>query len=472
MNMSLNKIALAFFLVLNTASVTSVSAADLIPEKSNYYYQLGGGSDISIPAVQTHTAITIGGDIHTNLGFSCNGFNPAISISNTINNLDNSVEGLSKSVIESATVAVGSLPMYALEKADPELYNLIQNAMSGAQETFNVSMKSCHQALAQIGKGQNPYQNWFGISDSQGWLTHAQAATQPNNNEDINAAQNDIVKNGVGYYGVPWVHKGQNSGGTQPGQIPITVINDVAIAGYNILIDPTRALDSNAAPSAGQNTALTQYWSSPEVAGQWAALVLGDMTITAQPSDQAQTTQAGIGLTALMSACPAIGNTQLTCTQTLQTALTQLVQDNDIATPEQLRSVSASNLVITQQVLNALRNQDSDEQAISIAKLAQEVAIQNTMDEALLMRRILMAGGQAQAVLNVGAATKMVDKALTDLDKDIQNLLFEHQVRKDMLTNSLQTVLSSQTAKEANAINETTQGQTLPLHQGAVYLNN
>lgn len=447
-------------------------ASDIIPEKSNYYYQLGGGSELNIPPIQSNTHLTIGGDIHTNLGYNCNAFNPSISISNTINNLETSVEGLSKSVIESATVAAGSLPMYALEKAMPEFYNLIQNGINGGQETFNISMKSCQQTLAQIGHGQNPYQTWFAISDSQGWISHAQSAAQSNSTEDINAAQNEIVKNGVGYYGVPWVHKGQNSGGSAPGQVPIKVISDVAIAGYNILVDPTRALDSNSTPSSNQDDYLTQFWPTPDVAGQWAATVLGDMTVTAVQSDQAQSNTAGMGLTALMTACPQIGNYEPTCIQDVQNQLQSLVQSTQVATPAQLRAVSANNLVITEQVLDAIRNQDADAQALSISKLAQEVAIQNTMDEALLLRRVLIAGSQSQSVLNVGAATQLVDKSITQLDKDIQSLLFEHTVRKEMLTNSLQVVLSTENAKEANAINETQQGQTLPMNNGAVYKNN
>lgn len=456
------------FLSISLLLVTGQCVAeDLIPLQSNYYYQLGGGSDMVIPPVQTNTQITIGGDINTNLGYNCGAFNPSVSISNSINNLDDSIEGLTQSVIGSAMTAIGSLPMYALEKADPELYNLIQNAMLGAQNTFNVSMKSCQQAQSDIAKGQSPYQDWFSVSNSQGWMKNANAAAD-NQDIDINDAQKDSVQHGA-EYGVPWVHQGQNSGGSQAGQVPIKVINDVAVAGYNILVDPTRPLDSDVAPSKGQDDYLITYWPTPDDAGKWATMVLGDITITANQSDAAQATAAGVGLTALMTTCPDIGNSEKTCAKTLTTNLTTLVTQSGNATPDELRAVSASNLVITQQVINAMRNQDSETQTLSINRLAQDVAAQNLIEEGLLMRRILTAGSQAQAVANLEPAQKNIQKALGELDNDINNVLFEHNVRQQLMTNALQMVLGDESGKEAAASQNQGHTTQTPMSHGAVY---
>ena len=146
-------------MILGTSILISTNcalAASLLPTKSYDYYQLNGGSDLSMPAVSPTTNIKVGGNINSDLGYTCTGFNPAISIANTINNISGSVEGLSKSIIGSATSAVGTLPMYELEKMDPKLYNLIQNAMTGAQDTFNFSMKSCQESLNQIKNGKSP----------------------------------------------------------------------------------------------------------------------------------------------------------------------------------------------------------------------------------------------------------------------------------------------------------------------------
>ena len=138
-------------------------ALDIVPSNSNYYYQLGGGSDVSMPPVTTQQDITIGGDINTSLRFTCDGFNPAVTLSDTLNNIQSSLQGMQQSVINSATAAVGSMPMYLLAKSNKSLYNLLQNTMTGAQDIFNVSMASCQDDLNQIKNGKSPIQNWFRI---------------------------------------------------------------------------------------------------------------------------------------------------------------------------------------------------------------------------------------------------------------------------------------------------------------------
>lgn len=443
-------------------------ASDMVPVKSHYYYDLGGGSDFILPPVQTTTTLRIGGDVNTNLGLNCGAFNPGVSLTNSLNDLQNTVEGLPEDIVASAEGAVGALPMYALEKANPNLYNIVQNALSGAEETFKLSMKSCQQAENQIKKGQSPYQNWFSLSDSEGWIKGANDAKQSNSTTDINATYNDTVSHGD-QNGMPWVHKGQNSGGSQSGQVPIKVINDVAVAGYNILVDPTRALDSNDAPAKGQNDYLTVYWPRPDDAGAWATKVLGDMTITTNQNAD-QSTVAGVGLTALMSTCPTdIGNPDKTCARTIQNNLANLVKQSDAATPAELRAVSASSLVITQQVINSIKNQDAEDASLSVDKLAQNVATQNLVEEALLMRRVLLSGSQAQAVLNLKPAQANIQKALTQLDNDIQNVMFEHNVRQQLMTNTLQTVLGDESGKEAQASSSEGETGKAPMTQGAVY---
>lgn len=457
---------LTFFTSVGLLLNQGVLASDIVPVQSHYYYDLGGGSDFTLPPVQTTTTLRIGGDINTDLGFNCGAFNPAISIQNSLNDLSNSIESLPQNIVNSATAAAGSLPMYALEKSDSDFYNILQNSIFGANDTFKISMKSCQQAESEIKRGQSPYQDWFSISDSQGWMKGANNA-KSDSTTDINATYNDVVKNGQ-ENGVPWVHQGKSSGGSQSGQVPIKVVNDVAVAGYNILVDPSRALDSNDAPSKSDNY-LTTYWPRPNDAGAWATKVLGDMTITTDKNAD-QSTVAGVGLTSLMSTCPTdIGNADKTCARTIKQSLTDLVKQSDAATPDELRAVSASSLVVTQQVINAIKNQDSEDASISVDKIAQNVATQNLVEEALLMRRVLSAGAQAQAVLNLKPAQTNIQKALAQLDNDLQDVTFEHNIRQQMMTNTLQTVLGNESGKEAKAASSEGETGTLPMTQGAVY---
>jgi hypothetical protein len=47
--------------------------------------------------------------------------------------------------------------------------------------------------------------------------------------------------------------------------------------------------------------------------------------------------------------------------------------------------------------------------------------------------------------------------------------MFEHQIRQQMMTNSLQTILGNESAKEAQAIDNVGQGGNVPMTNGAVY---
>ena len=80
--------------------IATQSIAGLMPTKSDYYYKLGGDSDVFIPPINHDHRVVIGGDINADLGLmNCSLYNPAISVSNTLNNLKDSVSGMPEGVI-------------------------------------------------------------------------------------------------------------------------------------------------------------------------------------------------------------------------------------------------------------------------------------------------------------------------------------------------------------------------------------
>lgn len=456
------KIFLSFILI---GIINNTYAINIVPSNSNYYYSLGGGSDISMPPVTDQKDITLGGDLNANLGYTCDGFNPAISIANTINNIKGSVEGLDQDVINSATSAVGSMPMYILQKASPEIYNLVQNTMSHAADTFHLSLKSCQDSLDQIKAGKSPYQDWFSISDSQGWLNYAKQAQQ-GQNVDVNSSKQQITKDPE-QYGVPWVHHGQNSGGSTGNQMPIRVIYDVVIAGYNAMIDKARALDSQ--DPAPENSELARFWKTPQEAGNWAKLVLGDITISSEKNSDE--TNAGVGLVTILRTCPDVSgvNNDLTCEKNIQNNLIHLVQSSAYPSAEDLQKASSSQMMITPDVIASIRNRTTEEQAVSISKIAEDAAIQNLADEALLLRRVLIAGSQTKPVQNVKPAITVIESTINQLDSDIKNLKFEHDIKAEFSSSTLQTVLASGDADKLQASGQHDETQQPNMQNGAVY---
>jgi len=442
-------------------------ALDIIPSGSHYYYDMGGGSLFSTPSGSTNQSISLGGSSSTNLNYSCD-FNPSISISNAMNDLENSPEAMTEDILTAATTAVGSFPMYVLEKASPELYNLIQNSMTEAQEDFNLSTKSCQSALSDIRDGKSPYEDWFTVSDSQGWLDYSKSEAN-GDDVDVVAAEKTIAQN-QGQYGVPWVHDGANSGGTIGDQVPIKVLYDVAVAGYNILVDPmrqSRALDDVSAPS--NDTYLTTYWATPAVAGQWGQLVLGDINVSSDESSSASETHSGVGLVPLMTSCPQVGNYEKTCPAIIADNLWDLVEGSTPPTPDNLREVSANQLVISPQVIGALKNQTQEEQTISVNEISQEVAIQNLTDEALDFRRVLIAGLGVKEVQNLKPAKDHVKDAITQLEQDIDDLTYDITKRKELMSNSLVKILDNDSLKTLDSQNQREEMPTASMSHGAVY---
>ena len=100
------------------------------------------------------------------MGNQCGMYNPAISISNTLNDLADSVNNLTESVIANATGSLAEMPMYFLALANPTLYNLLNNSLISAHTIIDASVKSCQETKNQIAQGKNPYRR---LGDTLHW---------------------------------------------------------------------------------------------------------------------------------------------------------------------------------------------------------------------------------------------------------------------------------------------------------------
>ncbi|MBX9804342.1 MAG: integrating conjugative element protein, partial [Alphaproteobacteria bacterium] len=277
----------------------------IFPTQSDYYYQLGGASDLFIPPVNREETITIGGNINAGRGLNCSQFSPVVSITNTFKDLKESATGIPATVINNLKGSVGAFPMYKLQQAMPGLYNILQNAAAGAQNEFALKMADCQQVKKTLEEGNSPITSMLSVSDSQGWID---AATRARHGEavDINKTAKNIANKGS-EYGLPWVHRGEgNSGGKF--QKPIKVINDVVIAGYNLMLTSSRNLDDTTAPESSfdKENAFVKTWPNPNAAAHWAVMVLGDIQVSAREEGSAKDAKVGLGLTTLLQSCPKI----------------------------------------------------------------------------------------------------------------------------------------------------------------------
>ena len=445
-------------LVLTALFPASLYASGFMPSQSDYYYQLGGASNLFVPPINKDQTLKIGADVDGRMGFSCSGFNPVVSITNTMQDLQKSAINIPAGVISNLKGSVAGYPLYKLQQAMPALYNVLQNTASSAQNEFSLKVKDCQQVKEALEQNQSPVESMLSVSDSQGWLDAAKRAKKEN--VDVTETSKSIAQK-RDEYGLPWIgsNKG-NAGGKY--QRPIKVINDVVIAGYNILLE-RKPLDSTSKPF--DKTPLTKTWASPTDAANWAVKVLGDINVTTSENKEKHDAKAGIGLSALLQSC-ANANT---CSQNIAKALWNLVDGSWPLNEENLNKVSASNLLITDEIILTIQHLPREEQLLTVSKLAEEIAVQNMLDKALMMRRILQAGLQVQEVQNLKPALNMVRFALKKLDDDIHSLAFENDVRKKMMTETLSMIMDIR--HQAQNANIPGQDHEQPaVKNGAVYL--
>ncbi len=440
-------------ILLSTILSISAFATPIIPNGNNsntLYYKIGGGSDYALPAVQNTNTINLGADADLSMGNQCGMFNPALSIQNTMSNLKDDVGNLTQAVVGSATGSITQMPMYFLAQANPTMYNLLNNALTSAHTKIAASLKSCQEAKDQIAHGKNPYQDWGTISVGDSWKKHL--SLTGNGTEDINDAKKEVEKH-AGEDGVAWVQgkkstfdKSMRAGGKD--QPPLHVIADTVKAGYNALLN--RDLTSSDAAPAGSG--LSAQFASPKEASDWITNVLGDQFVTTCTDASCTSAQGGLagrGLLPWATVCSELNKND--CLNTIHTKLQNLVSGNVPVTKENLLAVSATDLVISPQVISTLKNIDSSQQGIFINKLAQEVAVQRLMDKAFIARDILQTGSQVPVIASNKPAQDILQKARSDLDNHIHSIRFESKVRKQMMSDTVSTLLNYSHAQQQQA---------------------
>lgn len=429
---------IAVFMFLTTNAL----ASNVIPlgnDNNVLYYKIGGGSDFALPPISDTDTIRLNTHTNLGLGYSCSAFNPALSITNSINNLKDSIDNLTRDIIVNATGSLIMMPMYELAKSNPTLYALLNNQLLSANKELAISTKSCEVVREQISRGENPYHDWGTIAVNDQWKKKLSFASV--GDEDINQAKKDIDAHG-GDEGVTWITGNQESDGNihagGRNQPPVHVIADTVKAGYNATLN--RDLQSNLPANA--ETELAHYFATPQSAIDWITSVVGDQTITTCNNTDCRNKQGSVLGHGLLPSITSCRQDKDNCSGTIREHLGKLVTGNEKIDKENLEKVSADGIAITPDVLFSIRMMDSTQQQIIVNKLAQEVSIQRIIDKALMARNILATGAQVPVIAANYPAQAVIARATVNLDNDIRSLAFESQIRKQMMSDTLSQILS------------------------------
>lgn len=408
-----------FILALAHVPIASNAASLLIPgEKSSIYYKIGGGEPISGAANPTTTTVKIGLGGTARLNYSCGKFDASVTIQNLLNNFAQ----LGTQVSSAIQAGIAGLPLYILQRASPGLYDLFQTYQKKAETEFNIGLKTCEQIEETIRKGGDPYEEWIKIAKGEDWKNISLTTT------DVVAAKK-TVDSKVGDAGITWIGGVSKGGFAQPA---IEVIRDLTYAGYNTTINKPPA--TNPATVNQPSTKITEAFPNAIAAGDWAVSVIGDQQIAScdHPGCPAKAATPGSGLLPKFETERPLSLTQLNAAIAGRTSPKRA----------DLEAASAPGVAITRELVDAIRALRPVEQEIVLSRLSMEIAQARTIDRALMIRNTIITGS---GVPEAGwePAQREARARVEQLNRYIDDLLFETRVRREVVSATANTLIES-----------------------------
>lgn len=426
-----NKRLVYGLLVVTSLLVEGANAATKSPtEDGLWYYEIGGAEPVSVPANPTVTSITLGGSVQLGLGYSCAAFDPVAAVSNSLNNIGSGVDDIMNAMTAAASNAIAALPALILQRANPGLYDLFQNALLKAEATMQLATKSCEVMEAEIARGKNPYADLITLSKGNDWKLQMGIG----GNDAVTAKE--AVDSANGENGIPWI-AGQAGGEGQP---VLRFTGDIVEAGYNINMN--RPVEASAPIPSTSATRLSEIWPAPALARDWVVDVIGDNIVTTCDTCRKDSIP-GTGLLPKLFQEATIVSLEL---QGLVSGATPPTLDN-------LETITAPGVAITRQVIEAIRDMPASEQGLIVGRLVSEISTARTIEKALFARRLLLSGRQVPEVYATDVARKHADTSIAELDREIENLLFDTRVRREVVSNTVVTLLQRAAARRQASLN-------------------
>lgn len=427
---------------------TLVCASNPPTQDSIFYYEIGGAQVVPRPLNARQHSVNISASTRFGLGYSCGTFDPVLGVAETLNQVKSGAEDMLKAMTQAATGAIASLPALILQRANPGLYELMQNALVGARLKVDLATKNCRQMEAEIAQGLNPYQELIVLSKGDDWKKEISIG----GNNAVQAQSNVDQSNGSN--GLAWVF-GQNAGGSN--QMPLKLTSDVVQAGYNITLN-RQVIQTTPAPSSSQGR-LKELWSTPQEASNWVVEVVGEQEV-ATCDNCKNGAKPGRGLLPRLAAVSEALSNQF------QTLLASKVPP----TREELAEVSGPNVLVTREVVEALHELSETEQEIVLARLVNDIAVSRVLEQSFYARRLLLAGSQVPEVTGIQVAKDHVVDMVANLDTETERLLFEYRARQEVVSETATALLqrAASLRQAARGIPEINARQDRPIVDGRI----
>ncbi|HHE3641772.1 TPA: integrating conjugative element protein [Pasteurella multocida] len=431
----LKKISFAVWLALYTSTAYS---ADPILDKIQFnksdsvlsdqiFYQIGGGVGYMTPPTRAKSLKAVEFGIGWKANLMCGNFDIKTTVKNQLNGITEGFKDLIGNVVESAKGAVASMPAMIIQRANPQLYDLLTNGVYQGRIDFNRLKTSCEAMSKQLAD-YTLNGRWSKSADLE-------------NYKDIVAAEPDAKKaqkqaeGNKGKKGKEWVG-GQKKGGEN--QKPIKLIEDVAKAGYNLL-NNRNALDEKTIASKDCDGATCQQFDSPQKVSDFLTRIIGEQSISTCSEDCGPKTssKAGVGLS------PEIEEENVRTVEKLEQALNM-----DTPTPQLLAELSSNTIPVTRGLIETLR-EDPDVDVLS-QRLSAEIATSKVMEKMLLARRAILAGMREPYVAADQVAQEELERVLNKIDLEISQVKLEMDMQKAITSNTASVIFNNKFNREAN----------------------
>ncbi|EMS8291037.1 integrating conjugative element protein [Salmonella enterica] len=394
------------------------------------YYQIGGGSVIT-PALTRRNTQLLNMQVGWKADLMCGNFDIDTTVRNQLNGVTDGFKDLMGNVIQNATSAVASLPAMIIQRANPQLYDLLTNGVLQGRIDFDKSQLSCQKMAEKM----------TDFAYGSAWTQSAKAE----NYQSITTSEKDAVRaekrmeQEAASKGKTWVG-GQKRGGS--GQQSIKLVGDTTKAGYNIL-NQRNVTDTGNISSSQCQGEICRVWNKPEDAAKWMTRVVGEQTINVAPdndaggsSEQKSGAQAGVGLS------PLIAEEQ----EKIAQVMADLVNGNLKPTHENLAKASGGSLQLTRGVVEALR--DEPDASVLVQRLSGEMALARVMEQALMARRTLLAGMREPNIASEKEAQTQLNQTTLQLDQELNQLRLELEMRRMLADNASTSVLTRKVQRD------------------------
>ncbi|HBM3184887.1 TPA: integrating conjugative element protein [Klebsiella oxytoca] len=403
------------------------------------YYRIGGGN-ITSGASNSGTLDALNPSIKWKTNLMCGNFDLSTTVSNQLNGITDGFQSLMGDVLNSATGAVSSIPGLLLQRSNPGLYEMITNGSLQASAWFDEALLTCQGMSDKIGEKMDS-SGWFQAAKTQSYIDTVATSS------DAIQAEKKLDKDD-GSKGVRWVG-GKMRGGR--GQEAIHPTRDLSAAGYNILNNKSPTSTAAVSGSSCKGT-ICQRWPDSKTASEAVTRALGDSTIRtcAEPSacsdggaeEQDGHTAPGTGLSPILDES-AKHNLEV---------LEKLVSGALQPTESNLNTLKTGGMPVTRGVIVALRR--DPERAALINRLADDLAMSDTISLGLDMRRVLTAGAASEPNVSKStaaqAAREVGKTTLERLDSELMALKTEMELRRAVANNAVLTVIERGDTRAAN----------------------